>query len=303
MEPETILDQLARAQGLPADTIRAARAERQDVAPIFVEFVERYLAGEPDAREQRAALFLVFHLLGEWREKSAYRPLARLLAIDPEELEGLLGDATTETVHRVMAAVFDGDPRPLHDLIEGEHVEEFIRSRMLETLALLVLRGELDRDEVARYLRDAFMNLAPHDHNFVWHGWQSAIAMLRLEELSGLVRKVFDRGLIHASEMSFQDFRGDLRYALAHPDAPWRLQGRNEFAPFEDTIEELSGWYAFSPEYLEREAEDLAPGFEVAEPAINPYRGVGRNDPCPCGSGKKFKKCCLQRPADHVGPA
>jgi uncharacterized protein YecA (UPF0149 family) len=20
---------------------------------------------------------------------------------------------------------------------------------------------------------------------------------------------------------------------------------------------------------------------------------VGRNDPCPCGSGKKFKRCCL----------
>ena len=25
--------------------------------------------------------------------------------------------------------------------------------------------------------------------------------------------------------------------------------------------------------------------------APNPYAGVGRNDPCPCGSGKKFKKC------------
>ncbi len=23
---------------------------------------------------------------------------------------------------------------------------------------------------------------------------------------------------------------------------------------------------------------------------------VGRNDPCPCGSGKKFKKCCVDRP-------
>ena len=23
----------------------------------------------------------------------------------------------------------------------------------------------------------------------------------------------------------------------------------------------------------------------------NPYKDVGRNDPCPCGSGKKFKKC------------
>src|SRR6266852_5530691 len=32
------------------------------------------------------------------------------------------------------------------------------------------------------------------------------------------------------------------------------------------------------------------PGLPPA-PASNPYAGVGRNDPCPCGSGKKFKKC------------
>jgi uncharacterized protein YecA (UPF0149 family) len=23
-----------------------------------------------------------------------------------------------------------------------------------------------------------------------------------------------------------------------------------------------------------------------------PERGIGRNAPCPCGSGKKYKKCC-----------
>jgi hypothetical protein len=22
---------------------------------------------------------------------------------------------------------------------------------------------------------------------------------------------------------------------------------------------------------------------------------VGRNDPCPCGSGKKYKRCCLDK--------
>lgn len=27
------------------------------------------------------------------------------------------------------------------------------------------------------------------------------------------------------------------------------------------------------------------------EPARNPLKDVGRNDPCPCGSGKKYKKC------------
>jgi len=32
-------------------------------------------------------------------------------------------------------------------------------------------------------------------------------------------------------------------------------------------------------------------------PGVTHVRGgpkVGRNDPCPCGSGKKYKKCCLE---------
>lgn len=28
-------------------------------------------------------------------------------------------------------------------------------------------------------------------------------------------------------------------------------------------------------------------------PIVNQFRNVGRNSPCPCGSGKKFKQCCL----------
>ena len=28
--------------------------------------------------------------------------------------------------------------------------------------------------------------------------------------------------------------------------------------------------------------------------SLNPFKGVGRNDQCPCGSGKKFKQCCGQ---------
>lgn len=29
------------------------------------------------------------------------------------------------------------------------------------------------------------------------------------------------------------------------------------------------------------------------EPYVRRYRKIGRNEPCPCGSGKKFKQCCL----------
>ncbi|MBF0313814.1 MAG: SEC-C domain-containing protein [Oligoflexia bacterium] len=29
-------------------------------------------------------------------------------------------------------------------------------------------------------------------------------------------------------------------------------------------------------------------------PIVPVNKNVGRNDPCPCGSGLKFKKCCLK---------
>ena len=40
--------------------------------------------------------------------------------------------------------------------------------------------------------------------------------------------------------------------------------------------------------------DDLSPAFFAAndEPFVREAEKVGRNDPCPCGSGKKYKKCC-----------
>lgn len=29
---------------------------------------------------------------------------------------------------------------------------------------------------------------------------------------------------------------------------------------------------------------------------------IGRNDPCPCGSGKKYKKCCIDKPVPETEP-
>jgi uncharacterized protein YecA (UPF0149 family) len=34
-----------------------------------------------------------------------------------------------------------------------------------------------------------------------------------------------------------------------------------------------------------------------------PKYHVGRNEPCPCGSGRKFKRCCIGVLADEPAPA
>ena len=34
---------------------------------------------------------------------------------------------------------------------------------------------------------------------------------------------------------------------------------------------------------------------EVTQPYVRDEKKIGRNDPCPCGSGKKYKKCCMNK--------
>ncbi len=38
---------------------------------------------------------------------------------------------------------------------------------------------------------------------------------------------------------------------------------------------------------------------QAKQPSVNANKNIGRNDPCPCGSGKKYKNCCWDK--DHNG--
>jgi preprotein translocase subunit SecA len=55
---------------------------------------------------------------------------------------------------------------------------------------------------------------------------------------------------------------------------------------------------AYVRQYNERldeetgEEEDVFDPYERQEPIVRETPKIGRNDPCPCGSGKKYKKCC-----------
>ena len=42
----------------------------------------------------------------------------------------------------------------------------------------------------------------------------------------------------------------------------------------------------------QQEAIDASQGDQRIDPIRNKGKRVGRNDPCPCNSGKKFKNCC-----------
>ena len=43
--------------------------------------------------------------------------------------------------------------------------------------------------------------------------------------------------------------------------------------------------------FTEKERKEISKEYNKSKTFVNTNK-VGRNDPCPCGSGKKYKKCC-----------
>jgi uncharacterized protein YchJ len=298
---EQILDQLGSGEGLPAAAIRAADANRAAMVPLLLRAIDQTATAD---RPSRNTPLIAFHLLGQWREKSAYRSLAAFLRRSPDEIGPLLGDATTETSHRVMAAVFDGDPNPLYEVILDPDADEFIRARMFDALVIVTLRGELPREETARFLQSCYASLQPQGECYAWEGWQGAIAILGLSGLEPLVEQAFERGFIDSSWLGFEHFEENLQRAIDGEPQSW--QDTDEYEPFGDTIEELSGWVAFAPKREKAQRSEAAWNSRLwapSVPAVNPFKAVGRNDPCPCGSGKKFKKCCLDSVRQDASPS
>jgi len=79
----------------------------------------------------------------------------------------------------------------------------------------------------------------------------------------------------------------------------WRKESQQYRRDLERRVEEMARWkpppprYEIIPEKPARKRKPPAP-IEVAQP-VRARQTVGRNDPCPCGSGKKYKKCCMDK--------
>jgi len=61
-----------------------------------------------------------------------------------------------------------------------------------------------------------------------------------------------------------------------------------------DMLERLANVYQELGENEKAEAAiaEMSEAMPPPETPVSPARKIGRNEPCPCGSGKKYKKCC-----------
>jgi hypothetical protein len=242
-------------------------------------------------------------LLGRLRHRPALELLARKF-VECDEEEDVLHEKLVDAIPRV------GGPDAI-PLIAGPFPEAVARGSAYPIYASDLLGRIKHPDAEAALLRLLEDPRTRPERHFLLMSIAAlcptgaALAVLRQAVLAGDYEpKMSDlrRDLVACAVMANDPFPelAPLREEIAADDAELerRLAAGELPASFfgqDDYDDDLD-----YDDYADEDFPDLPPGLDargdrVVAPIHNAQPKVGRNDPCPCGSGKKYKKCCLNK--------
>jgi uncharacterized protein len=282
----------------PREAVQWGLDHWQEVSDRFLSrlrTIAANLADSPDDDEfddsDGLTLFYLVHLFAEKRDKRAYAPLCQRLLRDRHS-QAWLGDAVGESLAGVLIVLQDGDLEPIQRIVENAECDEYVRGAALDAYGYLARFDlALGDDEARRYLRHLYEQAEPRGPSWLWAAWADTVARLGFSDLAPDVARLYSKSWIDDSISTIQEFHGLLAKGRSHPET---IFSDDRVAPF-NSILELLGRFEPTRGYGAEESSgdhdyDLG---SFGAPYVNPNRDVGRNDPCPCGSGKKYKKCCL----------
>lgn len=294
MDIESILGELLENRGyFPREAVMEAIRQREAITPHLLRSIQEATEAAPVTAPKDLPflpLYALF-LLAQFRERRAYPLVAALCRLPEDTVEGVLGDTITEGLSRIVASVFDGDTAPIKSVVENPSLGEFVRGSWLRSLSVLVHAGVLARGDVIAYHTELFRGKLEMRPSPVWNVLASEAADLHAVSLAADIQRAFEEGRVDSL------FAGpdELARVLAMPEETVLAHSRERCRGLiDDVVAEMGWWHCFNLKKM--------PGKKPAGPldaaarshdAVEPAKPkISRNAPCPCGSGKKYKKCC-----------
>jgi len=297
----------AAAGNLPEKAINAARLHKEAMIPRLIALIEDATrAVRAGAKVEKNGHFFALFLLGEFRACEALPAILKAISLPGEGPSELFGDAIHDVLPGVLVALAgEKDLDLVRALIDDKALNQYVRWAAANALVAMVAAGIRTRDEIMQLLRQSMRRAIDEQDIELITGLVPTLDELYPEEAYEEIKEAYAKHLVDDFMINLSDIQRTLRAGRAEC-----LKKLGEKSPFiDDTVKELRHWASFSEPEEEYEKEYEPPAASATAvtrapqrpkpPAAEPLRGrkerVGRNDPCPCGSGKKFKKCCLPR--------
>jgi hypothetical protein len=281
--PEQLLTQLTELPDYPYPKalIEEMIQRQQEMTPALLAVLEdasQYPQNYTDDARWKTLTFATY-LLAQFRETRAFKPLCDTLGHQAEITDELWGDTLTQDMGCILASLYDGDDAPLRDLMRNREANEFVRGDAVPKAYMCLLKVEkISRAELEAYSEELLSTGLEREPSFAWDGWTALCSDLGFARLVPLIKKAFEDDLC---DPFFYGLDNMLRSAESGGDEACM----RDMSLINDTIEETCWWHCWS----EPETPKSHPAM-LFEPRTEPK--IGRNHPCPCASGKKYKKCC-----------
>lgn len=273
----------------PEDTLQEVIRRKNEAVPALLDILKKVLENPRDTANDGNYFAHIYaaYLLAQFRVKEAYPVFVEILKLPDELPHDLFGDSICEAGSRILASLCGNELDPIKELITNSRVDKYVRSQAVEALAILALHGFLPREEVLEYYRTLLTDGAGDKNSHVMAGVVSCCNNLYPEEVMEEIRVAYQNKLVDDGYIDLAFVERTLLQEKEKVLGHYRKDVHHQF--INDTIDEMQGWACFYEDSYDE--EDLEDVYINTQTVVKDFK-TGRNDPCPCGSGKKYKRCC-----------
>ena len=314
-EIETALKALRTFNGsFPREAIETAVNLGESLRPHLVTILKEGVAAASPAMtdEDWQSFTIATYILAKLRAQEAFGSFIEVSSLPEDVIDRLFEEMVSEALPKFLASTFNGDFSALQKVALNKALDGYVRSAAITTYLLLFKNKLISRNDLILAFKQFFSDLHQDESYVVLASLVCDSVTIHGTELLPEIRNAYAGGYVDSSVISLAEAEGNL---AENPDQVLEaFQADGLFDLIVDPIEEMEWWSFWRENQPKPNPKKIIPEIPVSHeyeppkkstmtvaapaiPHLNENRDVGRNDACPCGSGKKYKKCCLGKAA------
>jgi len=262
----------------PLEAMQEAVIKKDEITPLLLDALDYAYAENENLDDEYMLHTFGMYLLAQFKEQRAFEKLLKITTLAEEQIESILGDSITTGYSEILCSTYDGDLDAMKKIIENKDLYFFARGEVLKAVGLLMREEKISKDAHEQYLKELLWKFKDDELiDYVVNQIQEHIFLDLLPD----IKEVFKTGNI---SLEWSSYAGTIDLLFRN-----KKRQRKNKPVIEDAVASTKWWACFEQE-TNKDSHSFNMDKLVDE--MEPKKKVGRNEPCICGSGKKFKKCC-----------
>lgn len=286
----------------PEQELRYLLEHQEETTPLLLAEVDAAISRHEQVPIDSMRHVYALYVLAHFRCEELFPRIIALLKLPGEEASNLLRRECLARyeIPNIIASTFNGDFALLTEIIGDQEADNQVRACVLSSITPLVLLGRMERETAIDYL----MEFTQTKLESQWSLWTALVEItmdLYLEELKPILMEAFSKGIVgdYCTQDELQE-----HFDMRKEDEVWHNE-RMEWSHHFIDANDMKWWACFQSQATLKKSDELEQALvqdmqhqQLADATsrhmpIRREKKIGRNEPCPCGSMKKYKKCCL----------